>query len=850
MINDLTLSAANNVTIAGPTNSLTLVAGLVNASTALNNLISVSNLVLSASQTFENDSANPLTVSSLISGSSALTIAGAGTVVLTSTNNNYNGGTTISTGTLQLGDGTASNGAVSGTVTDNSVLVFANPTAQTFSGAIAGAGVLGKTGAGVLDLPNANTYTGGTVVSNGTLQIDNNSALGTAAEFMSTSTITVTNSGILNLNIGSAATAAGRWCYYPIAGNGTINVIGTSNVESRLDGNMSGFTGSILVPASVATSKFDIEGDAVWNSAATIIVSNGGTLFVESATPTSDWAGQAEQVAATIYVSGNGNNEGYGALRVDDAAVLSGNVILQGNTVYGGAYDHHGMSGISGVISDGGLGYGISCANTISGQAEEFWGANTYSGTTTWTNSAYTLVLGNGSALQNSTLNIGPGHLRFDSVVSSNAFLFGGLTGSANIVLTNTSSQAIALTVGNNNSNTTYSGSLSDSGTGASLTKIGNGTLTFSGANSYSGTTTVAGGKLAVSTLQTNATAGIMVNDGTTLAVNASGTNQLAPASYTLGSSTGATNEFVNLNSTNFAPVNAGALTVNGQTTINITGGNFVVGNAYPLISYTSIDGAGGFQVGSMPRGMVGNIVTNGGNTIALSVTAFAPVKNVWIGSVNTNWDIATTANWQTNGGADFYFEGDATRFDDTATVTNVFVTTVVSPNSVTVSNVSKTFTFTGYAISGVSGLTKQGSGLLVLSQTNTYSGDTVVSNGTLKITTASAIPTGSGKGDVVVGGAGVLDVNSASITVNGLSGNGTVDTMAGGNPTLTVGNNGASSTFSGTLQNSSGSLALTKTGNGTLNLVWRCQHIERPVAGQRRHAELEHGRRAGPQCR
>ena len=85
--------------------------------------------------------------------------------------------------------------------------------------------------------------------------------------------------------------------------------------------------------------------------------------------------------------------------------------------------------------------------------------------------------------------------------------MFGGLTGTANITLVNNGGGAIALSVGNNSSNSTCSGVLSDSGLGGSLTKVGNGTLTLSGANTYSGATTVSGGKLVLNTLQTNATA-------------------------------------------------------------------------------------------------------------------------------------------------------------------------------------------------------------------------------------------------------------------------------------------------------------------------------------------------------
>lgn len=52
----------------------------------------------------------------------------------------------------------------------------------------------------------------------------------------------------------------------------------------------------------------------------------------------------------------------------------------------------------------------------------------------------------------------------------------------------------VALTVGNNNSDTTYSGSLYGAG---SLIKVGSGKLTLAGVNTYSGSTTVSAGTLA-----------------------------------------------------------------------------------------------------------------------------------------------------------------------------------------------------------------------------------------------------------------------------------------------------------------------------------------------------------------
>ena len=68
--------------------------------------------------------------------------------------NAYTGITTISAGTLQLGDGLALNGSVQGTITDNATLVFANPSNQTYTGVISGngSGALVKIGAGTLTL--------------------------------------------------------------------------------------------------------------------------------------------------------------------------------------------------------------------------------------------------------------------------------------------------------------------------------------------------------------------------------------------------------------------------------------------------------------------------------------------------------------------------------------------------------------------------------------------------------------------------------------------------------------------------------------------------------------------------
>jgi autotransporter-associated beta strand protein len=124
------------------------------------------------------------------------------------------------------------------------------------------------------------------------------------------------------------------------------------------------------------------------------------------------------------------------------------------------------------------------------------------------------------------------------------------------------------------------------------------------------------------------------------------------------------------------------------------------------------------------------------------------------------------------------------------------------------------------YDGSTASPLTVAGSGAnaVTLGGANAYSGDTTVTTGALRLGAANVIPDGTGKGNLTVNG--TLDLNTFSDMVNGLSGAGIVDTVAGGTPTLTVGNNNVSSVFTGVIKNSAGTLALAKIGSGTLTLA------------------------------
>ena len=88
-----------------------------------------------------------------------------------------------------------------------------------------------------------------------------------------------------------------------------------------------------------------------------------------------------------------------------------------------------------------------------------------------------------------------------------------------------------------------------------------------------------------------------------------------------------------------------------------------------------------------------------------------------------------------------------------------------------------------------------------------------------LVVSDGGSIPSGTGKGNVAIGPDGTLDLNGNSITINGLSGSGTVTTSGSGGATLTVGANDQTSAFDGVIEDGSGTVGLIKTGSGTLKL-------------------------------
>ena len=199
------------------------------------------------------------------SGTLALVIAGTGTEVLAGSNT-YSGGTTIQSGTLQLGDGVSKNGSVAGNIADNARLVFADPNAETYSGTIGGSGSLTKTAAGALILAGSNLFSGGTEIDAGTL-VAANGTNGSA-----------TGSGVVSLRGGILASAISGGS---IAGDVIVNSAASEIAPGGVGSIGRLVIGDLTTASNLTTLDFDLTTPD--GSGDLLVVTNGLSLAPDTA---------------------------------------------------------------------------------------------------------------------------------------------------------------------------------------------------------------------------------------------------------------------------------------------------------------------------------------------------------------------------------------------------------------------------------------------------------------------------------------------------------------------------------------------------------------------------------------
>jgi autotransporter-associated beta strand protein/T5SS/PEP-CTERM-associated repeat protein len=244
-----------------------------------------------------------LTLAAAISGAGSLSKAGSGTLILTGSST-YTGGTTITSGTLQLGDGGA-NGSIVGNVTNNGTFAINRSDTFTFGGVISGSGAFQQNGTGTTIFTAANTYTGGTIINAGTLQ------LGPGGSLAPTGALTVNAGGTFDLNsfnqtVGSLAGAGNV-----ALGAGRLTT-GSDNTSTTFSGTISGAGGLTKIGAGTLA----LTGTNPYSGATAV---NGGRLTVNGSIPNS-----------TLTVDGGATLGGIGTI---GNAIINNGTLSPGNSI-------------------------------------------------------------------------------------------------------------------------------------------------------------------------------------------------------------------------------------------------------------------------------------------------------------------------------------------------------------------------------------------------------------------------------------------------------------------------------------------------------------------------------------
>ncbi|EHL6168831.1 autotransporter outer membrane beta-barrel domain-containing protein [Salmonella enterica subsp. enterica serovar Cerro] len=702
------------------------------------------------------------------SGDEMLTLSGA---------NSYTGGTTISGGTLVVSNVEALG---SGDVTDNATLEL--NTGGDFANNIGGTGSVVKSGDKTLTLSGTNSYTGGTTISGGTLVANNVEALGTGD---------VTNNATLELNTGGDFTNA-------ISGSGQVVKSGDETLTLSGANSYTGGTtisGGTLVATHVnalgtgaidnrASLLLDASGqftvtDLTTESGGTTEIGAGSTLQATTLTQKSDstltinldsntvdpviHAASQVSLAGTLDITGIGDVLDSDPASTDDLdtfTLIASDKTIAGDfeklTVAGMDADLADFITVDGRIDDTGKQYELTTALTWYADRDD--AVTDAHGTFNLTNAdgsfAVNTVLENVDATLDpasatgwdgtSLIKQGAGTLILNA---ENTYTGGTTISGGTLVATNvdalgsgdvTDDATLELNTGG-----TFDNAISGSG---QVVKSGDETLTLSGTNSYTGGTTISGGTLVATNVEALGSGD--VTDDATLELNTGGTfsNTISGSGQVVKSG----DDVLTLSGTN---------SYSGGTLIS--DGTLVASNVEALGTGDVTDDAvlelntgGDFDNAISGSGQV---VKSGDETLTLSGS------NTYTGGTTISGGTLVASNVEALGTGD------------------------VTDNAVLELNTGGDF---DNAISGSGQVVKSGDETLTLSGSNTYTGGTLISDGTLVASNVEAL----GTGDVTNNA--TLELNTGGTFDNAISGSGQV--VKSGDDVLTL--SGANSYSGGTL--------------------------------------------------
>ena len=785
----------------------------------------------------------------IANGSMNLTKSGAGTQIL-SGNNTYGGTTTISAGTLVAGTanslpnyGTSGKVVLSGTGTLQvpvdgvawTIAQFetlrANATVaantllgldigsgtQTQTGAYGGVNGFAKIGTGTLELNQANTYSGATTVSGGTLLLNgasgaiaSSSGITVGSTSGTTGTLTMDNSAANNSDrVGSVGLTLN---------NATFNYIGNaSSTSTETIGTITAAAGHNQIVLSGLATLTSTAGAVTRTAGATLNILADGVNQQFAFTGGSAGINKGVFYGATAATANEfAYYPGAGAAVVAPTYDGSGNFATPAATLT--ASKHNKLS-----ATDAGEGavsiYSLNMPNNYS--------LTTLTGNLTFSNGADqgAIIKSGGGAAQIGT--------------AGNAFDIVGQASGELIINTVDTADNLTLNVG-------------VTATSTALTKTGAGTLTLTANRDYlyTGATYVNAGTLVLNSLTSAAAGGfrssVTINNGGTaklgasnkiidtavFTVNAGGTFDLAGFSDTIASLNGsgsvantggaATLTLKGANST-FSGV------ISGNTALTILNGTLTLSgqNTYSGVTQISAsNNSGNLKLGAsnaLPSGGAINVGAGGSAFCSLDLAGYDQTAGAIYMCTGYDANNYQSIIYNSVGSSKLTLTGGGSAVNaDNASgsrqgVGYIYVTTL------DLNNAAQTFTVAdsvNYAndliVTSViqnGALTKTGAGTMLLSGASTYSGATTISGGTLEIGGSGVL--GSGAYAANITNNATFSYNStASQTLSGvISGTGALVKNNTGTLSLTGPN-----TYSGATTVSAGTLLV----NGSLNVTSR----------------------------
>lgn len=728
------------------------------------------------------------------------------------------GGTIAPGAIFRYGDG-GTLGSISGPVVNNGLLVFnrSNVYVQPVAAPLSGTGDLQLVGTGTYAFTVTNSYSGATLIDQGTLRAD------AANVFSIASAVTVTG-GALDLNdfdqsiaslAGSGAVLLGS-ATLTVGGNDADTVFsgaidGTGGLIKTGDGTMR-VTGGNTFGGTTSVTGGTLLVDGALAGGATVAAGArlGGAGTITGVVGLADGArlapgdiGAAGTLATGALTLSSGSQLDFdlgapGVAGASDRIVVTGDLTLDGtlnvNDVGGFGLGVYRLIDYSGTLTDNGLEIGTTPAGTNLSQVliqtsvgqqinlvygdpggivptVQFWdGPNTTpdaaiaGGSGSWVNGVANWTRANGELNDDWGGNFAVFQGAAGTVTVDDAIQFGGIqfmTDGYEIAAgTGTLSAIETITALRVDPGVTATISAAIDGPGG-LTKLDSGTLILTGANSYLGQTIVNGGTLRL--------AGGSAVPGTSAVTVAAGAVLDIAADQTVGSLAGA-------------------------GTVALTGGSLTAGGNGADTSFGGVlTGIGGFtKAGGGTLILTGLNDNGGGTTVAGGTLRLETGATLGAGALDVQ------------AGATLDLAGNPVAVGGLSGAGTI----VIGTDGQIEVDQAVDGTFAGNMSGARGAFVKDGAGTLVLSGTNIFTGGTTINEGTLQLTSSTSL---GNSGTVRINAGGTLVLGSDK-TTGALSGGGALDL---GSFTYTT-NVSQAATFSGV---ASGSGGLTKSGAGVLTL-------------------------------